>query len=685
MGLGYGPRGRTLATVMATSTSSDLTGMVLAGGQFRLGQLLGEGGMGSVYLAEQLGVGRHAVVKLMKGVSDDRRAELEERFQREARLVAHLNHPHLVHLYTVGRATSGQLYLAMEYVPGRTLRVVMQEEGQLTEARTLRILEQMCGALHEAHRLGIIHRDLKPDNVMLSPRYGNPDYVKVLDFGIAKTIVETELRLTATGVVFGTPQYMAPEQVHGRGMDQRTDIYALGAIAYELLTGQPVFDANSAVAVMMKHATAPVVPPSERRPGLHPRTEAVIQRCLEKSMDQRFPDMLALEAEVRLALRALESGDRDGRRRSVFPLADGAQPALSSPNTSAERWAQRRRSRLMLAVGLGVAAVVTLLLLLQRSDTVEVSSPALQPAVVPAAAPEPRVSPVTDPVATEPPAAGDNDLHLLAEKYGAYVSGCFNAVVESVYLSRESYLDSVASASPLRFKRHAPAVVVPDTQPCAVAVAKYTGQAQGPLDASAERFQHAAQPLAELLKTTGRYYGQLEYRADGMAQGRELHRALLAAFPGFISATDELSATLDAAGEQLVPWYEQQGTGEQRLMLEGDDAARSIARLGNVDFRKLGAVELPALRQAIQTYEHSLEQLWRPGNDEFLAAAKALARRVERASSKPPERVRRSWMGERMIEGSPAALISEYNGQPALFAPMPRRQQIAFAMHNRRE
>jgi serine/threonine protein kinase len=679
---------------MATQNSSDLTGMVLAGGQFRLGQLLGEGGMGSVYLAEQLGVGRHAVVKLMKaGVSDARRAELEERFQREARLVAHLNHPHLVHLYTFGRATSGQLYLAMEYVPGRTLRQVMQEDGQLTEVRTLRIIEQMCGALHEAHRIGIIHRDLKPDNVMLSPRHNNPDYVKVLDFGIAKLMVDTELRLTATGVVFGTPQYMAPEQVHGRGMDQRTDIYAVGAIAYELLTGQPVFDANSAVAVMMKHATAPVVPPSERRPGLHPRTEAVIQRCLEKSMAQRFADMLALEAEVQSTLRALEGSE--GGRRSLLPSARNAQPALSSLGT-AERWAQRRRSRLMLGVGLGVAAVVAFLLLRQGAGTLEVSSSALQPAVIPTDS-EPRVpppvvpeasgagSPAGDIALTDPAKADDARLRLLADKYGAYVGSCFNGVVESVYLSRESYLDTVSSAATPRLRRHPPAVVVPDVQPCALAVAKYAADAQQPLDSSAERFQRAAQPLAELLKTTDRYYGQQEYRADGMAQGRELHRALLAAFPGFVSAADDLSVTLDAAGTQLIPWYQQQGTGEQRLMLEGDSAARTITRLGNVEFRRLGAVELPALRGAIQAYARVLEQLWRPSNDEFLDAAKALARRVERASSRPPERMRRSWMAERMLEGSPAALISEYNGMPALFAPLPRRQEVPFAMHNRKD
>jgi hypothetical protein len=384
---------------------------------------------------------------------------------------------------------------------------------------------------------------------------------------------------------------------------------------------------------------------------------------------------------VRAALRALEG---DGRRRSLFAPADGVEPALSSPNTSAERWAQRRRQRISLAVGLGLAAVVMLLVLLRRSDSVEASSAALQPAVVPAAAPEPPAAPEADPGTAASPGAADTELRLLADKYGAYVSGCFNAVVESVYLSRESYLDTLASTSPLRFKRHAPAVVAPDPQPCAAAVAKYAGPAQLPLDASAERFQRVAQPLAELLKTTERYYGQLQYRADGMAQGRELHRALLAAFPGFIGAADELGAALDAAGDQLLPWYQQRGTAEQRLMLDGDGAARRIARLGNVDFRKLGAVELPALRQAIQTYEHSLEQLWRPSNDELLAAAKALARRVERASAKP-ERARRSWMGERMVEGSPAALISEYNGQPALFVPLPRRQEIAFAMRNRRE
>ena len=297
---------------MSTRSDEDpLIGTVLAG-QFRIVRLLGAGGMGSVYLADQLGVGRQVVIKLMlPGLAESGRlAELEERFQREARLVAQLNHPNLVQLYTFGRCENGQLYLAMEFVPGRTLRQVLQESGALAEARVLDLMDQMCAALHEAHAIGIIHRDLKPDNVMLTRRRDGTDLIKVLDFGIAKPMKQTpEKALTATGAIFGTPQYMAPEQVHARGVDQRTDVYALGLIAYELLAGAPPFEADSAVGIMMKHASARPVPPSERRIGLTlgEDTERVIARCLEKDPARRFADMLEMQAALRSARQRLEA------------------------------------------------------------------------------------------------------------------------------------------------------------------------------------------------------------------------------------------------------------------------------------------------------------------------------------------------------------------------------------------
>jgi len=295
---------------MSTLSEEDpLIGAVLAG-QFRIVRLLGAGGMGSVYLADQLGVGRQVVIKLMlPGLAESGRlAELEERFQREARLVAQLNHPNLVQLYTFGRCENGQLYLAMEFVPGRTLRQVLAESGAVAEVRVLDLMDQMCAALHEAHAIGIIHRDLKPDNVMLTRRRDGSDLIKVLDFGIAKPMQQTpDKALTATGAIFGTPQYMAPEQVHARGVDQRTDVYALGLIAYELLAGAPPFEADSAVGIMMKHASARPIPPSERRIGLKlgEDTERVIARCLEKEPARRFTDMPELQAALRAARQRL--------------------------------------------------------------------------------------------------------------------------------------------------------------------------------------------------------------------------------------------------------------------------------------------------------------------------------------------------------------------------------------------
>jgi serine/threonine-protein kinase len=303
--------------------SPDLSGTLLAG-QFRIRQGLGQGGMGAVYLADQLGVGRPVVVKLMHPVENpEQRAHLEQRFQREARVVAQLNHPNLVHIYTFGRCDDGRLYLAMEYVPGKTLRQLLDSEGAFAERRVLDIIHQICNALAHAHAMGVVHRDLKPDNVMLIERQGQPDHVKVLDFGIAKLTGRAEKALTATGMIFGTPQYMAPEQVHARSVDQRTDIYALGLIAYELLTGQPAFDADSAVGLMMKQVSAPVIPPSQRRGGLRvaPATEAMIERCLQKAPENRFSTIEELQVSLGEALQQLatRAGGRAARAKRERP------------------------------------------------------------------------------------------------------------------------------------------------------------------------------------------------------------------------------------------------------------------------------------------------------------------------------------------------------------------------------
>jgi len=288
----------------------DLTGQILSS-QFQVIRKLGEGGMGQVYLAHQLDVGRDVVIKVMHPELTAGSPQAVERFKREARAVARLNHPHIVQLYVFGQTEQGLLYLAMEFVEGRSLSRALADARRLPEAQVLRIVDQVCSALADAHASGLIHRDLKPDNIMLANRHGNPDYVKVLDFGIAKMVGPGDSKMTQTGSFFGTPQYMAPEQAGGQ-VDARTDLYALGVILYQLLTGTHPFDADAPMAFLMKHASEPVQPPLVRFPSLvlSPRTEALVLRCLEKQPARRFQSAIELQQEIRRALHELPTAAR---------------------------------------------------------------------------------------------------------------------------------------------------------------------------------------------------------------------------------------------------------------------------------------------------------------------------------------------------------------------------------------
>lgn len=286
----------------------DLSGHTL-GNQFHVIRMLGQGGMGQVYLARQLDMGRDVVIKVMHPALTAGSAEAVERFKHEARAVAQLNHPHIVQVHVFGQADGGLLYLAMEYVEGRSLHDVLGQSRRMPEPRVLGILDQICSALAEAHGHGLIHRDLKPDNIMLTERHGRSDYVKVLDFGIAKMVGPGGAKMTQTGMVFGTPKYMAPEQAAGLPVDARTDLYALGVMLYELLTGAHPFEAETPLAFLVKHASEPVPPPDQRFPGLvlSPRTRALTMRCLEKEPARRFQSAADLQHELRRALHDFPS------------------------------------------------------------------------------------------------------------------------------------------------------------------------------------------------------------------------------------------------------------------------------------------------------------------------------------------------------------------------------------------
>jgi eukaryotic-like serine/threonine-protein kinase len=265
-------------------------------GQYRLRRRLGSGGMGEVYLAEHQLLKRPCAVKLIRaGAATD--PNVQERFEREVRLTATLSHPNTVEIYDYGRAEDGTYYYVMEYLPGLSLAELVEQYGPLPPERTAYLLRQVCGALGEAHAAGLIHRDLKPSNIIAARRGGMDDVAKVFDFGLARPLPSGRAaHLSAEGQVLGTPLFMSPEQATAVGeLDERSDIYSLGAVAYYLLTGRPPFAGQDGIAVMIAHARDPVTPPSLVRPDIPQDLEDVVLRCLAKDAAERFADAASLE------------------------------------------------------------------------------------------------------------------------------------------------------------------------------------------------------------------------------------------------------------------------------------------------------------------------------------------------------------------------------------------------------
>lgn len=272
-------------------------GRSIVEGQFLIEKKIGSGGMGSVYRASQPAMNRLVAVKILHPKLTNRK-DLAARFRREARAMSHLQHPNTVKVFLFGELDDGSLYIVMEYLEGKNLNQTVRREGPLSVERSIPILVQVCGALHEAHTAGIIHRDLKPENIFLSTNGGMKDYAKVLDFGLAK-VTERELRpgsimLTQEGMVFGTPEFMSPEQAQGKKLDARSDLYSLATILYEMLTGKLPYDAKTPMEYIQLHVTKAPIPLSERVPGKQfPRgLSDTVMKALSKSPEGRFASAL---------------------------------------------------------------------------------------------------------------------------------------------------------------------------------------------------------------------------------------------------------------------------------------------------------------------------------------------------------------------------------------------------------
>lgn len=308
--------------------------------RWKVERKLGQGGMGAVYLAQQLNMERQVAIKVMRKGLVDTGKEYIERFLREANVAAQVSHPHMVSIFDFGQLPDGGLFIIMEYLDGRALADHIAG-GELTICHALTMASQLCAALAAAHDGGIIHRDLKPDNIFLLDVPGGDVFTKVLDFGIAKHL-NAQKAVTQTGQVFGTPEYMSPEQCRGESsIDQRSDLYALGCILYELVTGQTPFQSESLLKVLFKHVSdAPPDITCHHDDETLRALEPVIKKLLQKNPDERHQSALEVR-DILLELMAnLENPD--ARLPAWSLVRGGAAPRAATDSAQTALFSARR-------------------------------------------------------------------------------------------------------------------------------------------------------------------------------------------------------------------------------------------------------------------------------------------------------------------------------------------------------
>jgi serine/threonine protein kinase len=402
--------------------SDPLVGHEIAG-RYTVMRKLGHGGMGTVYLASHKALDKPVALKVLHGELA-RKKELVDRFMQEARVVSRIRHEHVIDISDFGSTPDGHVFFAMELLDGHDLhddiKRARNEGGVIPWERAKAIFLQVCAALAAAHKLGIVHRDLKPENVYLISRGGDRDFVKLLDFGIAKQTAvsgDGDRKLTRTGMLFGTPEYMSPEQGRGEKIDHRVDVYAMGCILYQLVTGHVPFEGDNFMAVINRHMTelAPPIEPEVFDQGGSPRALAdVIATALEKDRDRRYQSMDEFADAVRTAA---------GEAKRIPTPVPATRPISTPRRTTPAELAMLptaapdsviglppppplpRRSRIPMILGGGVlfgAGVISAILLIKPGEPVYVFETRTAPLVAPT---PPRVEPRPKPPPPPPPPA----------------------------------------------------------------------------------------------------------------------------------------------------------------------------------------------------------------------------------------------------------------------------------------
>ena len=324
--------------------------------------------MGAVYLAEHPLIGKKVALKVIHRELAGNR-EVVQRFFQEAKAVNRIGNDHIVEIHDFGVTPEGDHFYIMEYLEGRTLASVLAKEKTVDVMRALHIGAQIANALAAAHAAGVIHRDLKPDNIMLMPRMGDPEFVKVLDFGLAKMFAEGSAVKTAAGVLLGTPQYMSPEACESKpGIDHRTDVYALGILLFQMMTGRLPFDGETMGEVLVKQVTQLPPPPRGLNPAIPPSVEQILLRCLAKPVDARFQNMQELRAALLdpegylrasppiAPARSIRPGEAPVDAKTVMAHAAAVQRAKSTSEAKTMIAGQAQPAATMIAPGAGVPA-----------------------------------------------------------------------------------------------------------------------------------------------------------------------------------------------------------------------------------------------------------------------------------------------------------------------------------------